>query len=83
MDKPQPLQRKTMTLDQLQSNTLKLIRKVRKHLRKLHWQEGMTDEEFIDWAEELETRIKQDRAILRKAEQDANNLSNPATNPCR
>jgi hypothetical protein len=37
-----------MTLDELRRRTLELINATRKQLRRHSWQDGMSDEEFID-----------------------------------
>ena len=73
--KVKPLRSRTMTLDQLQLETLDLIRKVRFQLQRQGYEEGMSDEEFMEQiVEPLEHKIYADRHILRmnrKAEQKA------------
>jgi len=61
-----PLRKRTMTLHQLQMRTLDVLRKVRFQLQRQAWQEGMSDEEFVDKViSPLETDIYQDREVLK------------------
>jgi hypothetical protein len=63
---PEPLKKRTMTLNDLQLRTLNFLRLCRFQLNKAPHEEGMTDEEFIE--NELgpfETDIYQDRQILK------------------
>jgi len=61
-----PLRKKTMTLSQLQMRTVDVLRRVRFQLHRAAWQEGMSDEEFIEqFITPLETDIYQDRQILK------------------
>ena len=67
-DKPkvEPLKSRTMTLDELQTATLRLIKKVKRQLRRSPHEGGLSDEEFIDEVvESLETVIHQDREMLK------------------
>lgn len=60
----EPLRSRTMTLEQLQCETLQMIKKVRKQLYKSPWQEGLSDEEFIDKVlSPFAEKIKQDMEI--------------------
>lgn len=64
-----PLKSRTMTLNELQLETLDLIRKVRFQFNKNPYEEGMTDDEFLDqvvWP--LESQIYSDRAVLKMKE---------------
>jgi hypothetical protein len=69
---PRPLQKRTMTLSQLQMRTLDVLRKVRFQLQRPHWAaEGMTDAEFLEQIIcPLETDIYQDRQILKMAKKE-------------
>ena len=67
MAKPAPLQRKTMTLEELRHETLKVLKQVRKQFNRQHYQEGMTDTEFVDKVVgSFEHDIKADIAVLKK-----------------
>ena len=56
-----PLRARTMTLDELRQRTLDLIKATRKQFRRHSWQDGMSDEEFIDKVlGQLEHQIKGD-----------------------
>jgi hypothetical protein len=60
----EPLKSRAMTLGELQMATLRLIRRVRKHLNRKAHAEGMTDDEFkADVLDSLETVIQQDRSM--------------------
>ena len=64
--KVEPLKSRTMTLSELQLETLDLIRKLRFQLRRPAHAEGMSDEEFLEHiVEPLETTIYQDREMLK------------------
>ncbi len=66
--KIQPLQKRTMTLGQLQLRTLDVLRKVRFQLSRQAHEGGMSDTEFLDEIlSPLETDIYQDRHILKTA----------------
>lgn len=57
-----------MTIDELQVETLRLIRKVRRHLTEPAWKGGPTDAEFDEEVlEKLQTQIEQDREVMRMA----------------
>jgi hypothetical protein len=43
-----PLTKRTMTLEELQLKTLELIIKCEKHLERMPYEEGLSDDEFID-----------------------------------
>lgn len=56
-----PLRKKTMTIDEIQKKTLKLIKEVRKHLSTPTHVSGVTDTEFDDrFLGTLETEIRND-----------------------
>lgn len=56
-----PLRKKTMTIDEVQKKTLKLIKEVRKHLSTPTHVSGVTDTEFDDrFLGTLETEIRND-----------------------
>lgn len=60
-----PLRRRTMTLEQLQLKTLRLIKKIHKHLNTPTLVSGVTDGEFFEkYCYPLEARISEDRMIL-------------------
>ncbi len=62
----EPLRARTMGLSELQLATLDLIRKARFQFNRAAWEEGMSDEEFLEQiAAPLETRILQDRVVIR------------------
>lgn len=66
MAKVRPLQKKTMTLHQLQVRTLDVLRLAKFQFRRQGYEDGMSDEEFIDKVlEPLETDIYQDRQMLK------------------
>lgn len=68
--KVKPLKSRTMTLSQLQTKTLKVLRLVRKQFNRAAHEEGMSDNEFLDKVVgQLECIIKSDRAVekLRKS----------------
>jgi hypothetical protein len=75
MAKVIPLKKKTMTLNELQLRTLDAIRLTKFQFKRQAYQEGMTDEEFIDQVlEPLATDIYQDRQmvkILKKQQRQA------------
>ena len=59
-----PLRKRTMTLNQLQMQTLDLIRKLRFQLNRKACDDGMSDNEFLEQiVDPLETAIYQDREI--------------------
>lgn len=61
-----PLKKKTMTLSQLQLETLNVLRKVRFQLNRQAHEEGMSDNEFLDEVvDPLENAILQDREIIK------------------
>lgn len=64
--KVEPLRKRTLTLEQLQRKTLKVLRLVRKHLNSQPWKDGtMTDDEFLEAIiEPLESEIVADRHVL-------------------
>lgn len=62
-----PLQRRTMRLQDLQCETLDLIRLIRLQLNRAAHDDGMSDLEFLDLiVDPLETRIRQDREISKR-----------------
>jgi len=62
----EPLKARTMGLSKLQLETLDLIRKLRFQLQRPAHAEGMSDNEFLEQiVEPLETKIYQDREVLR------------------
>lgn len=66
LNKVEPLKSRTMTLGELQRETLALIKKVKRQLRRSPHEGGLSDEEFIDEVlESLETTIHQDREMLK------------------
>lgn len=68
MSKVKPLQKRTMTLDELQTRVIKLLKKVRKQFYRQAYEGGLSDAEFIEqWIYPLETEIDQDRQALRGA----------------
>ena len=61
----EPLKARTMGLSKLQLETLDLIRKVRFQFQRQAYEDGMSDQEFIDQiVTPLETKIYQDREVL-------------------
>ena len=61
-----PLTKRTMTLEQLQKRTIKVLQQCRKRLRTPPYAVESTDEEFIyDVIETLIIDIKQDRDMLK------------------
>lgn len=69
MGRVPPLKSRTMTLNQLQLETLDLIRKVKFQLNRQGWEEGISDAEFIDKIlAPLEFKIYADRAIGRETQ---------------
>ena len=67
----EPLKSRTMTLDELQRETLSLIKKLKRQLRRSPHEGGLSDEEFIDdVVESLETTIRQDREMLKMLRED-------------
>lgn len=63
-----PLKRKTLTLNELQLETLNTIRLVRFQLGRQAHEDGMSDAEFDERVlAPLETRIVQDRSVLKMA----------------
>ena len=65
---PKPLKAKTMTLHQLQMETLSLIRKVRFQLKRQPWQGGMSDEEFAEKVlGDFEAKIAADVHVIKMA----------------
>lgn len=61
-----PLRSKTMTLNELQLETLDLLRKVRFQFNRAAHEDGMSDNEFLDQiVDPLETKIYQDRQVLK------------------
>jgi len=67
-EKPKPLKSKTMTLHQLQMETLSLIRKMRFQLNRQPWQGGMSDEEFASKVlGDFEAKIVNDVHVLKMA----------------
>lgn len=63
----EPLKAKTMTLEELQLRTIDLIKQVRKQLKRAHFEEGMTDNDFMrNVLEPFEHDIKTDRYVIRK-----------------
>lgn len=66
VSKVRPLQKKTMTLTQLQMRILDVLRKVRFQFGRAAHEDGMSDSEFIDnIVTPLETDIYQDRQMLK------------------
>ena len=66
MSKVKPLTKKTMTLNELQLRTLKVLRLVRSQLNRQAHEGGMSDTEFTENVlDPLETEIKQDRYVLK------------------
>lgn len=63
----EPLKSRTMTLDELQRETLKVLRKVRRQLNRSPYQSGMSDLEFMEEVlDPLQMRILADRDVLRQ-----------------
>ena len=63
----EPVHNVVMPLSDLRKATLTFITKVRKQFTKLHWEAGLTDQEFLDTVvSALEIKIKQDIAMERK-----------------
>ena len=70
MRQVEPLKSKTMTLQELQKRTLKVLKLVRKQFNRAAHEDGMSDTEFLDKVVgSLEWDIKSDRAVekLRKS----------------
>lgn len=66
MKKVKPLKARMHTLNQLQLETLDLIRKVRFQFNRAAHEPGMSDTEFLDQiVEPLAEKIRQDRAMLK------------------
>jgi hypothetical protein len=66
MAKVKPLQKRTMTLSQLQLATLDVLRKVKFQLHRNACEAGMSDSEFIEQiVEPLMTDIYQDRQMAK------------------
>lgn len=60
-----PLRARTMTLEQLQKRTLKVLRLVRKQFNRAAHEDGLSDKEFLDQVVDvLEWDIKSDIAVL-------------------
>lgn len=69
--KIKPLTKSTMTLGQLQTRTLEVLRKVRRQFNRMPHEEGLSDREFLDQViEPLEIDIRQDRAIEKMAKKN-------------
>ena len=61
-----PLRPKTMTLEELQDYTLRLIRLTRGQLNRSSWEDGMTDGEFEEQVlDVLATKITNDQYVLK------------------
>lgn len=74
MSKVKPLKRRIMTLDELRAKTLDMIRCCRKQFRKGPYEDGMTDEEFIDdvlndFECQINCDIEMEKIIAQNAEQ--------------
>lgn len=64
MSKVKPLRRRTLTVEQMQQKTLKLITAARKQLRRKPYQDGLSDEEFIEQVlDPLASQIKEDQEM--------------------
>lgn len=76
-NKVQPLKSRTMTLNELQLQTLNVLRLVKFQLQRQAHEDGMSDSEFVEQViEPLETVIHQDRHVLRMHRQ-ANRKASP------
>lgn len=65
-DEVRPLQKKTMTLSELQLKTLDVLRKVRFQFNRQAYDDGMSDTEFLDQIiDPFETEIYQDLQMLK------------------
>lgn len=66
MSKVRPLKAKVQTLQELRFSALHFIKKVRKQLQHSPYQEGMSDQEFIDQVvNPFEEKIRTDRDMER------------------
>jgi len=66
MSKVPPLKERFHTLNQLQLETLNLIRKVRFQLHRQPYDDGLSDREFLDQiVQPLEDKIYADRAMAK------------------
>jgi len=69
--KPTPLKSKTMTLGELQLAVIKLCREVRIQFNRAAYEDGMSDNEFLDRiVEPLKTRIHRDRDVIKSAKRN-------------
>lgn len=62
--KTRTLKSSVMTLDELQRETLGLIRRMKAQLRKSPWQGGLSDREFIEHVlDPMQSKVAADREV--------------------
>lgn len=72
-----PLTKRTMTLKQLQSRALSVLRQVRRQFNRMPHEGGLSDNEFLEQViEPLEIDIRQDRDILKRSNSTSEGKSN-------
>lgn len=65
MSEVKPLKSRTMTLEELQERTLKLIRQMRRQLNRRGFEGGLSDKEFQDQVlDVLESKLLNDKWVL-------------------